>query len=132
MGMTADYPAPIKLVNGVSGTGVQPNILDISAALTANIPLVMQVVISATATVQVKGAVEVNSAGALVDPVDVSGGGFTASDFYDLILGLPFYQVTITANTGTVTVKVARGATLPGQAGLAQLLRFTNAATQGQ
>ena len=58
---------------------------------------------------------------ALVDPTDVSGGGFTTSDFYDLIPGLRFYQINVTANTGTVTVK----------AGFGQLLRMTNNAPQG-
>jgi len=65
--------------------------------------------------------VTASSTPTLVDPIDVSGGGFTASDFYDLIPGLRFYQINVSANTGTVTVK----------AGFGQLLRMANNAPQG-
>ena len=122
--MHADYPNPVVICS-TTGTGVQPGILDIEAvfANAPGYPPVLQIIISNTATVVVNAAMQVSSATTptLVDPVDVSGGGFTASDFYDLIPGLRFYQINVTANTGTVTVK----------AGFGQLLRMTNNAPQG-
>lgn len=123
-GPVPNYPDPI-LVCSTSGTGLQPGILDIEVPQ-ANIPSfppVLQILISATATVIVNAAMQVtpSSTPALVDPQDVSGGGFAASDFYDLIPGLRFYQINVTANTGTVTVK----------AGFGQLLRMINNAPQG-
>ena len=124
MGLTPDYPSPV-VVCQTSSTGLQPGILDIEA-VQANLPgypPVLQIIISATATVVVDAAMQVSqsSTPALVDPTDVSGGGFTVSDFYDLIPGLRFYQINVTANTGTVTVK----------AGFGQLLRMSNNAPQG-
>jgi hypothetical protein len=123
-GLTPDYPPPV-VVCTTTGTGLQDGILDIEVPQ-ANIPSfppVLQILISATATVVVNAAMQVtqSSTPTLVDPTDVSGGGFTASDFYDLIPGLRFYQIDVTANTGTVTVK----------AGWGQLLRMTNNAPQG-
>ena len=124
MGLTPDYPSPV-VVCSTTGTGLQAGILDIESVF-ANFPgypPVLQLLISATATVVVNAAMQVtqSSSPALVDPIDVSGGGFTASDFYDLIPGLRFYQINVTANTGTVTVK----------AGFGQLLRMSNNAPQG-
>lgn len=123
-GLTPDYPPPV-VVCTTTGTGLQDGILDIEVPQ-ANIPSyppVLQILISATATVVVNAAMQVSSSSSptLVDPIDVSNGGFTASDFYDLIPGLRFYQVAVTANTGTVTVK----------AGWGQLLRMSNNAPQG-
>ncbi len=126
MALHADYPNPV-VVCSVSGgaTGVQPGILDIESvfANSEEYPPVLQIIISNTATVVVNAAMQVSQAvtPTLVDPQDVSGGGFTTSDFYDLIPGLRFYQINITANSGTVTVK----------AGFGQLLRMTNNAPQG-
>lgn len=130
--MHADYPGPI-IVCSTTGTGVQPSILDIGAFFTPDYPPVIQIVISATATVVVNGALQVSGATTptLVDPIDVSGGGFTTSDFYDLVPGIRFYQIDVQANTGTVTVKAGVGPQVPGQVGLPQLLRISNSATQG-
>ena len=123
-GLTPDYPPPV-VVCTTTGTGLQDGILDIEVPQ-ANIPSyppVLQILISNTATVVINAAMQVSqsSTPTLVDPQDVSAGGFTGSDFYDLIPGLRFYQVNVTANTGTVTVK----------AGWGQLLRMTNNAPQG-
>lgn len=123
-GLTPQYPDPV-VVCSTTGTGVQPGILDIEVPQ-ANIPSfppVLQILIDATATVVVNAAMQVtqSSTPALVDPIDVSAGGFTASNFYDLIPGLRFYQIDVQANTGTVTVK----------AGFGQLLRMSNNAPQG-
>ncbi len=119
-----DYPLPVVICQ-TTGTGVQTNILDIQVpgANIAGYPPVLQIIISNTATVVVNGALEVSSAASptLVNPTDVSNGGFTGSDFYDLIPGIRFYQINVTANTGTVTVKASFG----------QILRMVNAATQG-
>lgn len=119
-----DYAPPIVICS-TTGTGLQAGILDIEAVF-ANFPgypPVLQVLISATATVIVNAAMQVSQTNpaTLVDPVDVSGGGFTASDFYDLIPGLRFYQVNVSANTGNVVVKAGSG----------QLLRMANNAPQG-
>lgn len=133
MPLTADYPSPIVICGPVSGTGLQPNILDIGAFITPDLPPVLQIVISATGTVKVNGALQVSQTNpaTLVDPVDVSAGGFTASDFYDLIPGIRFYQIDIVANSGLVTVKAGVGPQRPGGSGLPQLLRMTTNATQG-
>lgn len=126
MSLLPDYPSPVVVCNVPgSGTGLQPDILDIENVFANNLsfPPVLQVLISATATVVITAALQVTQTNpaTLVDPIDVSGGGFTASDFYDLIPGLRFYQVNVTANTGTVIVK----------AGFGQLLRYSNNAPQG-
>lgn len=122
--LTPDYPQPV-VVCSTTGTGLQAGILDIEAvqANSPGYPPVLQVLISNTATVVVNAALQVSQSNpaTLVDPIDVSSGGFTASDFYDLIPGLRFYQVDVQANTGTVTVK----------AGFGQLLRYANNAPQG-
>lgn len=124
MGLTPDYPNPV-VVCSTTGTGLQAGILDIQvpAANIPSYPPVLQILISDTATVVVYAAMKVtqSSTPALVDPIDVSGGGFQLSDFYDLVPGLRFYQIDVTANTGTVTVT----------AGFGQLLRMTNNAPQG-
>lgn len=132
MSLHADYPSAITVCS-TSGTGLQPDILDIGAFFTPGYPPVIQVVISNTATVAIYGALSVSggTTPTLVDPVDVSNGGFTASDFYDIIPGIRFYQINVLANTGTVTVKSGVGPQVPGHIGLPQLLRMTNAATQG-
>ena len=123
-GLTPDYPNPV-VVCSTTGTGVQPGILDIEvpAANFPGFPPVLQVLISNTATVVVNAALSVtqSSTPSLVDGTDVSGGGFTTSDFYDLIPGLRFYQIDVQANTGTVTVVAGSG----------QLLRMSNNAPQG-
>ena len=131
-GLLPDYPNPI-VVCQTSGTGVQPGILDIGAFNTPGYPPVLQILISATATVVVDGALQVtqSSTPALVNPTDVSGGGFTTSDFYDLIPGIRFYQINVTANTGTVTVTAGVGPQREGYVGLPQLLRMSNNAPQG-
>ena len=129
--MTANYPAPIFLCRGISTTGLQPAVIDIGAAITARLPVVLQIMISVTGTVQVLGSVEISPTGTLVDPVDYSVGGFTTSDGWDLISGIQFWQINILANAGLITAKAGVGATGPGQTGLVQLVRFTNAATNG-
>jgi hypothetical protein len=132
-GLLPDYPAPILLCSSVAGNGLQPNILDIGAFATPGYPPVLQIVISNAATVQVFGALQVSQTNpaTLIDSVDLSAGGFTASDFYDIIPGIRFYQIYINNNTGTVTVKAGVGPQLPGHVGLPQLLRLTNNAPQG-
>jgi hypothetical protein len=132
MPLLPDYPNPVVLCS-TTGTGLQPDILDIGAMLTPEYPPVLQVFISATATVVINGALQVaqTNPATMVNAIDVSAGGFTTSDFYDIIPGIRFYQANVTANTGTVVVKCGVGPQLPGSAGLPQLLRYTNNAPQG-
>lgn len=130
MPMQPNYPAPIYLCN-TTGTGIQTPVLDASDALTPGIPIPIQIVISATATVKIEGAMELDTTGAMVDAIDLSGGGYTTSNVYDLIIGFPFYRVNVTANTGTVKVKINQGSLGPGQKGKAHLVTLMNAATQG-
>lgn len=130
MPMQPNYPAPIYLCN-TTGTGVQSTVLDASDSLTSGLPVCFQIVISATATVRIEAAMELDANGAMVDALDVSGGGYTTSDFRDFIIGLPFYRVNVTANTGTVKVKVNQGSLTPGQRGKLHTVTLTNAATQG-
>lgn len=132
MALHADYPNAI-VVCSTTGTGVQPDILDIGAFQAEGYPPVLQIIVSNTATVIVSGALQVSGATTptMVDATDVSNGGFTASDFYDLVPGIRFYQINVTANTGTVTVKAGFGPQAEGRAGLPQLLRMTTNATQG-
>jgi hypothetical protein len=121
-----NYPSPVVICTVTGGaTGLQPGILDIETFRDAvsGYPPVLQVIISGTGTVVVTGALQVSQTNpaTLIDPTDVSAGGFTASDFYDLIPGIRFYQINVTANNATVTVKAAFG----------QLLRMMNNAPQG-
>lgn len=126
MGLLPNYPDPILVCDvPASGTGLQPGILEILLPQdnVIDYPPVIQIYISATATVKVWAALRVSAASVptLIRPVDVSSGGFSASDFYDLIPGLRFYQIEVTANTGEVIV----------EAGFGQLLRMMNNAPQG-
>jgi len=133
MAVSYVYPTPIYLANvTASATGLQTPVLDAKDALTVGLPFVVQFVISATATVQLLAGMELNPAtGAIVDPLDVTGGGIQASNFYDLIITLPLYQVNITANTGSVKVKVNSGSTSPGDFGKLHLISASTNATQG-
>jgi hypothetical protein len=133
MALTYAFPDPIYLANvGGSGTGLQPVVIDARDALTPGLPIPFQIVISATATVQILAGIELNhTTGAIVDPQDVSGGGFTTGNFYDIITTLPLYQVNITANSGTVKVKINDGALAPGQRGKIHIVTQTTNATQG-
>ena len=128
----ADYPPPTVICD-TAGTGVQPSILYIGGSLTADLPPVIQLVITATATVVVNGSLQISTTDppTLIDAVDVSNGGFTGSDFYDLIPGIPFYQINVTANTGRVIVKTGEGPMAPGHVGKVQIVRMSNVATQG-
>ena len=114
--MPNPYTPALVLCN-TTGTGVQSPILDIGGMGSPGFPPVIQVIISATATVKVFGALDVSNDNPpqLVNSSDVSTGGFTTSDFYDLIPGIRFYQINITANSGAVTVKAgaAPGAVVP-------------------
>ena len=123
-----DYPNSVQLCQ-TSGTGLQTPILDIGESFQSGYPPVIQIVISNTATVVVNAAFDVTASATptLVNPQDVSNGGFTGSDFYNLIPGLRFYQINVIANTGLVTVKAGQ---IAGR-GLPQILRMVNSATQG-
>jgi hypothetical protein len=122
--LVPNYPDPVLVCDTVS-TGLQAGILDIQLPQSniVDYPPVIQIYISATATVKVWAALRVSAANppALIRKIDVSSGGFSASDFYDLIPGLRFYQIEVTANTGQVIV----------EAGFGQLLRMMNSAAQG-
>jgi hypothetical protein len=130
--VNADYPSAITLCS-TSGTGVQPDILDISDFSNPGYPPVIGVWISATATVKVWGALSVTTGGSptLVRKIDVSGGGFTDSDFYDLIPGIGVYQIEVTANTGSVVVEAGLGPMTDKTVGRPHLLRMTTNATFG-
>lgn len=131
--MHPDYPGPTVICN-TSGTGLQPDILDITGFRNPGYPPVLAITITATATVKVWGAMSLSgtTTGALVRPIDYSGGGFTASDSYDLIPGIPFWQIEVTANTGTVVCECGVSPMTEDNVGKAQLIRYTNVATQGQ
>ena len=129
----ADYPDPI-LICSTTGTGVQPNILDASAFSVPRLPCVISIHISNTATVKVWASVRVSGTdpATLTRKIDISGGGFTLSDFYDLPQNGPrYFQIEVTANTGTVTVEACPGLVNGNVIGLPNLLRMTNVATQG-
>jgi hypothetical protein len=132
--MLPDYPSPITLCSVAGGaTGLQPDILDIGAFFTPGYPPVISIYISGTGTVQIVGALRIaqTNPATLIRGIDVSGGGFTQSDFYDIVPGIRFYQVNITANNGTIVVEAGFGPQVPGHVGLPQLLRYTNSAAQG-
>jgi len=130
--MEPHYPGPIVLAS-TTGTGVQPDILDISSFMNPGYPPVISVYISATATVKIWAAVAVTSSStpSLVNKIDVSAGGYTDSDFLDMIPGIPFYQIEVTANTGTVVVSASFGPTTERTVGMPNLLRMSNIATAG-
>jgi hypothetical protein len=130
--MEPHYPGPVVLAS-TTGTGVQPDILDISAFMNPGYPPVLSVYISATATVKIWAAMSLTSSStpSLVRKIDVSGGGFTTSDYYDMIPGIPFYQVEVAANTGQVVVEGSFGPTSERTVGMPQLIRMSNVATAG-
>lgn len=131
-GLIPNYPSPV-VVCSTTGTGIQAGILDIGAFNSDGYPPVLSIYISATATVKVWGAQSVTQSAtpALVRKIDYSGGGFTVSDSYDLIPGIRFWQIEVTANTGEVTVEAGFGPQGEGRMGLPQLLRMSNNAPQG-
>jgi hypothetical protein len=130
--MEPHYPSPIILAS-TTGTGVQPDILDISAFMNPGYPPVLSIYMSAAATVKIWGGMSLTSSSApsLVRKIDVSGGGFTGSNFYDMIPGIPFYQVEVIANAGLVVVEGAFGPTTDHTVGSPQLIRMSNIATAG-
>jgi len=130
--MQPDYVSPIVLCS-TTGTGVQPDILDISNFHNPGYPPVISIYISATATVKVWGAQSVTgtTSPTLVRKIDYSGGGFTASDSYDLIPGIGLWQIEVTANTGTVVVEAGVGPMTETTIGRPHLLRMTTNATYG-
>ncbi len=128
----ADYPSPITVVS-TTGSGLQPNILDVRNFITARLPPIIQVVISNAATITIKGsgAISTTDPPTLVNSVTF-GNSITASDFVDLIGGAGiFYQFSIANNNGTVVIYALPGATYDNQVALPQLVRMTTNATQG-
>ena len=128
----ADYPAP-TIVAQTATTGLQPNVLDTSPFFMPGYPPVIEIYISATATVLVMGGMSLSGANPPVVQysIDVSGGGITSSQFYDLIVGIPFWQFNVTANSGTVTIIAGRCASAPGTLATPSIVRMTTNATQG-
>lgn len=117
--MSNPYESPVYLCRNVTTTGVQPAVLDIGSFSEPGYPPVVQLVISA-ATVKIEGSQDA------VNFVDFSGGGFTVSDCYDLVPGVRFWRINITANAGSVTVMCGAGPTGNGKVGLPNLLIVTN------
>ena len=130
--MQPDFVPAIVLCS-TSGTGVQPDILDITNFMNPGYPPVAQVYISATATVKIWASLSVSgtTTPVLVDKIDISGGGFTDSDFYDLVPGVGLYQIEVTANTGDVRVYAGLGPMTDKTVGKPHLIRMTTNATYG-
>jgi hypothetical protein len=129
---TADYPSPIQVAS-TAGTGLQPAILDVSQFITPDLPPVVQIYISATATVVItaSGKLSTTDPATLVYPVQF-GNSITGSNFVDLIGGARmFYQFNVTANTGTVVILALAGANRPGILAMPQLVRMSTNATEG-
>ena len=120
MGLTPNYPDPV-VVCSTTGTGVQPGILDIEvpAANSPGFPPVLQVLISNTATVLVKAALQVTASAtpALVDPIDVSGGGFTVTLPQYPYDGMTFHFSEV-KNSANALVIDGNGKTINGAATL--------------
>lgn len=136
MALHADYPLPTYLCNGATATGLQSAILDIGPCLTPRLPPPLQIVITGTATVKIWASCAINTSSTtptLISPIDVTSGGVTASDFRDLIPGIPFYQVEVFAiNPGSsVTVLIGSVPTAINENATPQLVRMTTNATQG-
>ena len=125
------YNDPIILCANVAGTGLQTAVLDIGNATLPGYPPVVQFVVTGGATnVQLLGGHQLTGTTtvSVLNAFDVTGGGITAAtaDHYDLIPGIRFYQVNITANNGSVTVLVGAGPTAPGVTSLVKLVGNTN------
>jgi hypothetical protein len=128
----ADYPQPITVVN-TTGSGLQPNILDVRNFITSRLPPVIQIYISATATITLwsSGYISTTDPPTLVYPV-ASSTTVTTSKFVDLIGGTGmFWQFAVAANTGTVVIAGLPGATYDNQVALPQLVRMSTNATYG-
>ncbi len=129
----ADYPAP-TIIAATTGTGLQPNIIDTTPFRTPGYPPVVEIYISATATVYVWGALSLSTTNpaTLQFPVNIApGGAVTASDFYDLVVGIPFWQFEVAANTGTVTILCGPSPSEPDTVATPSLVRMTTNATDG-
>lgn len=134
MAFAPNYPSPIYIVNGATGTGLQSNILDVGSFMTPGYPPVIQVSITGgAATVQILASTAITAGPppALVRGTDITNGGLVASDFVDGIPGVQFYQVNIVSNSGVVDVFCGRGPSTPGATGEPQILQMTTNATQG-
>lgn len=125
-----NYPPPTYLCNQVAGTGVQAGVIDIGPFMATGLPPVVQIVISATATVYMRGSCGITTAGTLISPLDAPAGGVTSSGWLDLPPGIRFWQVNITANTGTVTVFCGSCPMGGGELATPSLVQFTTATTQ--
>jgi hypothetical protein len=132
MGTVADYPPPTMIAQ-TTGTGVQPNIIDATPFITPGYPPVVEIYISATATVVIYGGLALSAANppTILWQVDVSNGGVTSSVFKDLIVGIPFYAFNITANTGTVAILCGQTPSAPGQVATPSVVRMTTNSTLG-
>ena len=128
----ADYPSPTIIVS-TTGTGLQPNVLDTSPFFTPGYPPVVEFYISNAATILVMGGLSLSGANPPVVQyaIDVSGGGITSSQFYDLIVGIPYWQFNVTVNTGTVVILCGRCPSAPGALATPSLVRMTTNATAG-
>jgi TRAP-type mannitol/chloroaromatic compound transport system permease large subunit len=130
----ADYPDPVIVASVTGGTtGLQPAILDVSQFITPDLPPVIQIYISNTATVVITASGKLST----TDPPTLLyaaqfGNSVTTSDFVDLIGGARmFYQFNVTANTGTVVIMALAGSNRPGTLAMPQLVRMTTNATSG-
>jgi hypothetical protein len=125
------YTDPIILCQNIAGTGLQPAVLDIGGFTLSGYPPVVQFVISGgTTNVILYGGMLLGgtTAPVIVNPQDVTGGGITSAtaDFYDLIPGIRYYQVNITANNGAVSVYAGPGPLMAGKTGLGNLVLASN------
>lgn len=138
MSFTPNYSDPTYLCRNVTTTGVQPNILDIEKFMAARLPVPLQIYISGTATVKVWVSVGIDtslSTPTLLYAVEVQpdSGAITASTIIDLISGVRFCQVEVSAINPGSSVTCLVGATPLGEGKVAtpSLVRMSTNATLG-
>jgi hypothetical protein len=122
------YAPPVYSLNKAAaltpGGGAIIDIGDIDQPL---IPPIMHGTMTGTATVQVLGSHDA------VNWVDYSSGGLTANFAKSLVLGVRFWQASVTSyGSGTITASVGYVPTASGKPIMPHLLAVDNNATLGQ
>lgn len=135
---TPNYSNPTYLCQAAAATGLQPNILDISAFISTRLPVPLQIYIDGVGEVAIWASEAIdtsNSTPTLLYKIEVqpATGRVTSSTFIDLIQGIRFVQIEVTAlNPGsTVTALVGDVPLSDGKLAKPCLVRMATNATAG-
>jgi hypothetical protein len=116
------YPAPVYLARNQVASGNQGNILDIAACnASRQPPVIIGTLGGGTMTVVIEGSHDA------VNFVDFSSGGLTADFDKDLVQGVRFWRVRVTAYTsGAFNASVGAVPDKEGRAVIPNLKQYSN------